>query len=274
MADIKNFGIKGISSDVQMGKSGGRLIYDAGNGRFDLTQSNGSTLEDLRIGTVTAGAWNGTAIGSTYGGTGQDFSSSSGIIKVSSGTMSAGAVALASDVSGTLPIANGGTGATSAGAARTALGLGNLAVQALDAVNIDGGTIDGTVIGGAAKAAIGGTTITATTAFVGDLTGNSDTATVLANGRTIAMTGDVAYTSASFTGAGNVTGTSTLATVNSNVGSFGSTSAIPVVTVNAKGLVTAVTTASIVTSLTVDGDAGSQDVDLSADDLQIIGTSN
>jgi len=47
MADIKNFGIKGIASDVQMGKSGGRLKYDAGNNRFDLTQSDGSTLEDI-----------------------------------------------------------------------------------------------------------------------------------------------------------------------------------------------------------------------------------
>ena len=173
MADIKNFGIKGIAADVQMGKSGGRFIYDSGNGRFDLTQSNGTTLEDLRVGTITAGAWNGTAIGSQYGGTGQDFSSSSGIIKVSSGTMSAGAVALASDVSGTLPIANGGTGATSASAARTALGLGTIATQASDSVNIDGGAIDGTIIGGSSKAAIGGTTITATTAFVGDLTGTA-----------------------------------------------------------------------------------------------------
>jgi len=274
MADIKNFGIKGIAADVQMGKSGGRLIYDAGNGRFDLTQSNGTTLEDIRLGTVTAGAWNGSAISSQYGGTGQDFSSSSGVIKVSSGTMSAGSIALASDVSGTLPIANGGTGATSASAARTSLGLGNLAVQASNDVNIDGGAIDGAIIGANSKAAIGGTTITATTAFVGDLTGNSDTATALATGRTIGMTGDMTWTSASFDGTGNVTGAGTLATVNSNVGSFGSTSAIPVVTVNAKGLVTAVTTASIVTSLTVDGDSGTQNVDLSADDLQFLGTAN
>lgn len=274
MADIKNFGIKGIAADVQMGKSGGRLIYDAGNGRFDLTQSNGTTLEDIRLGTVTAGSWNGSAISSQYGGTGQDFSSSSGVIKVSSGTMSAGSIALASDVSGTLPIANGGTGATSASAARTSLGLGNLAVQASNSVNIDGGAIDGTIIGGTTKAAIGGTTITATTAFVGDLTGNSDTATALATGRTIGMTGDMTWTSAAFDGTGNVTGAGTLATVNSNVGSFGSTSAIPVVTVNAKGLVTAVTTASIVTSLTVDGDSGTQNVDLSADDLQFLGTAN
>jgi hypothetical protein len=41
-------------------------------------------------------------------------------------------------------------------------------------------------------------------------TGLAGTATALATGRTIAMTGDVAWTSASFTGAGNVTGTSTI----------------------------------------------------------------
>jgi len=55
---------------------------------------------------------------------------------------------------------------------------------------------------------------------------------------------------------GDVTGTSsganvalTLATVNSNVGSFGSASVVPVVTVNAKGLVTAVSTANILGSI-------------------------
>jgi hypothetical protein len=41
-------------------------------------------------------------------------------------------------------------------------------------------------------------------------TGLAGTATALATGRTIAMTGDVAWTSASFTGGGNVTGTSTI----------------------------------------------------------------
>ncbi len=49
---------------------------------------------------------------------------------------------------------------------------------------------------------------------------NVATATALANGRTISITGDLTYTSGSFDGSGNVTGTGTLATVNSNVGSF------------------------------------------------------
>ena len=54
------------------------------------------------VGTIATGVWNGTVIGSAYGGTGQDFSGSSGAISVSSGTFSAG----------TLSVANGGTGAT------------------------------------------------------------------------------------------------------------------------------------------------------------------
>lgn len=56
--------------------------------------------------------------------------------------------------------------------------------------------------------------------------------------QTITLSGD-----ASGTGTGAIT--TTLATVNSNVGTFGSSSAVPVITVNGKGLVTAVTTAAV-----------------------------
>ena len=48
------------------------------------------------------------------------------------------------------------------------------------------------------------------TTFSGALSGNATTATALATGRTIAMTGDVAWTSASFDGSGNVTGAGTI----------------------------------------------------------------
>jgi hypothetical protein len=64
----------------------------------------------------------------------------------------------------------------------------------------------------------------------------------LTTGRTISITGDLSYTSPTFNGSENVTGTGTLATVNSNVGTFGGTGAIPVVTVNGKGLVTGIST--------------------------------
>ena len=68
-------------------------------------------------------------------------------------------------------------------------------------------------------------------------------------------------------------GAVTLATVNSNVGSFGSGSAIPVVTVNAKGLVTAVSTQSvnIVTTTDIAGDSGTDTITLGTDTLTFAG---
>ena len=82
----------------------------------------------------------------------------------------------------------------------------------------------------------------------GALSGNATTATAWANGRTIAITGDISYTSGSLTGAANVTGVGTLATVNSNVGSFGSGTSVPTFTVNAKGLITAAGSTAIPTA--------------------------
>ena len=68
-------------------------------------------------------------------------------------------------------------------------------------------------------------------------------------------------------------GAVTLATVNSNVGSFGSGSAIPVVTVNAKGLVTAVSTqaVNIVSTTDIAGDSGTDTITLGTDTLTFVG---
>ena len=316
MADIKNFGIKGIAADVQMGKSGGRLKYDSSNNRFDLTQSDGTTLEDIRLGSVTSGTWTGSAIGTAYGGTGLDLSSSTGTIQVSSGTVTAGAIDISDSnfVTGALGVANGGTGATAASGARTNLGLGTLAVQAANAVDIDGGAIDGTIIGANSAAAITGSTITANSSFVGaltgdvtgdvtgaltgnsagvhtgnvtgnltgdvtgdvtgNLTGTASLATNFTSAVTVALTGDSTGT-ATFTGAGDTASiASTLATVNTDVGSYGSGTAIPVIAVDAKGRITSVSTASITAGFSVAADSGTTDAIANGETLTIEGGTN
>jgi hypothetical protein len=277
MADIKNFGIKGIASDVQMGKSGGRLKYDASNNRFDLTQSDGSTLEDLRIGSITSGAWTATSIGTQYGGTGQDFSSASGLITLSSGTASAANISLSNsnfiDSNSQLPVAQGGTGGTDASSARTNLGLGSLSLQASNSVDIDGGAIDGTVIGGNSPAAITGTTITASSSFVGDLTGTASDATVLETARDIGLSGD-ATGNVSFDGSADVNLSLTLANSGATAGSYGSTTAVPSITVDAKGRITAISEGTISTGFSIGADNGSDDTVAGGSTVNFVGTSD
>jgi len=93
------------------------------------------------------------------------------------------------------------------------------------------------------------------------------------NDPTITIDGDVDG-SATMTNLGNTTITTTLDTVNSNVGSFGSATAIPAITVNAKGLVTAVSTNAIATSFTLAADSGSNDTFNTGETLTFTGTSN
>ena len=85
---------------------------------------------------------------------------------------------------------------------------------------------------------VGGTK-TFSNPIAGSVTGNAATATALATGRTIAITGDLSYTSPTFDGTGHVTAAGTLATVNSSLGAFTK------VTINAKGLATAGAQASL-----------------------------
>jgi len=77
--------------------------------------------------------------------------------------------------------------------------------------------------------------------ITGDVTGNAGTATALETPRTISATGDATWT-VTFDGTTNATGALTLATVNANVGSYGSSTLIPIVTVDGKGRITAIST--------------------------------
>jgi hypothetical protein len=107
------------------------------------------------------------------------------------------------------------------------------------------------------------------------VTGNAGTATVLATGRTISITGDLAYTSPIFNGSANITAAGTLATVNANVGTFGSATQVPVFTVNAKGLVTGVTNTLItggIGTVTSVAATGSQGISVSGSPITGSGT--
>ena len=152
-------------------------------------------------------------------------------------------------------------------------GSGGLGWQSTLGIALSGGTVNNSVIGGSTPAAITGTTITANTAFVGPLTGNSTTATALAAGRTFAFTGDATGTSASFDGSANVSTSLTLAASGVSANSYGSATAIPVLTVDSKGRITAATTAAISSTLTVGADSGSNDtVTIGTDTLNFVGT--
>jgi hypothetical protein len=119
---------------------------------------------------------------------------------------------LTTDVSGALPVANGGTGATTAAAARTALDV--------DQAGTDNST-NVTLAGAYDYLTLSGQQITLDQV---DLATDVSGALPTAN----------------------------LTVVNSNTGSFGNSTTVPVITVNDKGLITAVTTAAITGAGTVD----------------------
>jgi hypothetical protein len=279
MADIKNFGIKGLAADVQMGKSGGRLKYDSANNRFDFTQSNGSTLENVRFGSVVAGTWTGTAVGTQYGGTGQDLSSSTGVLQFNNGVASAAAIDLGnvSFVSGVLSVANGGTGASDNANARINLGLGSIATQAANNVALTGGAINGVTIGGTTAAAGSFTTLSATSGITGELTGNASgnagTATTLQTARFFSASGDASATAVSFNGSGNVDLALTLASSGVTAGTYGSATNIPQFTVDAKGRVTSVSNVAIATNFSIAGNSGNADVVNGGETLTVVGAS-
>ena len=113
----------------------GQMIV--GDGTGDPVAESGATLR-ASIGVDAAGTDNSTDV--TLAG-------SLDYLTISGQEITRGAIVLTTDVSGTLPIANGGTNATSAGAARTALGAAASGANS-DITSITGLTTDLTVAQG------------------------------------------------------------------------------------------------------------------------------
>lgn len=131
-------------------------------------------------------------------------------------------------------------------------------------------TVDPIGGSGAVLMLTGDQTVSGIKTFSSTIVGNIDTATKLQTSRTLALSGD-GTGSASFDGSANATIALTLATVNTNTGQFGSATAIPIITVNGKGLVTAVSTANIATTLNITGDSGSDGISLLTETLSFVG---
>ena len=144
-----------------------RITVNADN--IDIAATYVGQTSITTLGTITAGTWNGTTIAAANGGTGLTSYTTGDLLYATGSTTlgkladvatgnallsggvgaapSWGKIGLTTHITGTLAIGNGGTGATTAAAARTNLGLGSIATQNTTAVAITGGTIDGTAIG-------------------------------------------------------------------------------------------------------------------------------
>jgi len=108
--------------------SGNAVVAPAGT-LTGSTLASGVTASSLTsVGTIGTGVWQGTAIGTTYGGLGGNFGSSSGALSISGGTVSAGTLSVSNGGSGNssltaYAILAGGT--TSSGAMQQVSGLGS-----------------------------------------------------------------------------------------------------------------------------------------------------
>ena len=192
------------------------LMVGGGAGSAPSTITTGTGVATaLGVNTGSAGAFvvNGGALGTPSSGT---------LTNCTFPTLNQNTTGTASNVTGTVAIGNGGTGQTTQQAAINAL---------------TGTQTSGTYLRS------NGTNASLSTIQAADVPtlnqNTSGSAATLTTGRTIAITGDLAYTSPSFDGSTNVTAAGTLATVNSNVGTFTK------LTVNAKGLATAASQASL-----------------------------
>lgn len=199
--------------DIDLGASGAEFkdLYIDGIGYIDSVVITGGTIDGTAIGGTTPAAADFTtmdttgnaSVGGTFAVTGTS---------TFTGAMSAGSLTTTGNSTHATVDINGGAidgtviGASSP-AASTFTTVTTTGQATLASADINGGTIDGSVIGGTSAQAITGTTVTANTGFTGPLTG-AVTGNVTGN-----LTGDV---TGDVTGdlTGNVTASTGTTTLN------------------------------------------------------------
>jgi hypothetical protein len=159
----------------------------AGNPTIDISSSYVGQATITTLGTVGTGTWNATTIAATVGGTGQTVYAvgdilyanttttlakladiATGNALISGGVSTApswGKIGLATHVSGTLPIANGGTNLTTLGTANQILGV-NAGATALEYKTVTAGTAI-SVVQGAGSITLNNTGVTSNVAGTG-----------------------------------------------------------------------------------------------------------
>ena len=92
---------KYIADATNTGEVMSGSLGNAAFGTIDGTLTTASQPAITGVSTITTGTWNGTAVSTEFGGTGQDFSGDTGVLSLSGGTMS---------VASEMPVTLGGTG--------------------------------------------------------------------------------------------------------------------------------------------------------------------
>jgi hypothetical protein len=169
---ITGFGTVGSLPDTTRGYFSGttnRISYNSTTGVFDISTLYVGQTSLTTLGTIGTGVWNGTAIGTTYGGTNQS-TYTTGDLLYASGTNTLSKLAIGSStqvltVTGGVPVwaASGGGGGVSSLAAICTV------------TNANGGSISGTVLTlQPADATNGGVVSNTTQSFTGAKTFTSD----------------------------------------------------------------------------------------------------